>query len=497
MNEIINFGNGKRVKVVMMRGLQGEDGRGIVSIEKTSTLGRVDTYTITYTDGTTSTFEVTNGGGSGGAVDTVNGQTGNVVLDAEDVGALPDTTTLSDLTQDSTHRTVTDAQITDWTAKVGSVNGQTGNVQLSASDVGALPSDTTLAQLPQNSAYRTVSDTEKATWNGKTTTDYTLTVTEGVKLGDIIVDGVYKGVYAPKYSNPNLLDNPWFTINQKGWTTGTVQGNTSKPIFDRWGTTYGGGNDALGTITLNSDHTVKFHAVVPSGRYGRIYLKQNLEDNIKSALGTHAKTISILLSDGRIFTQTFTNKTFTRNSFIFDVATDTELRGDLYYREEDSPAVITIGIGAKEESGTATDITIKAVKLELGIESTLALDVAPDYATELMKCQRFYRKLNLSDCIGMTSRYQSVSDTHYVNSIWDIPMRAIPTVTYTSGSVDGVLSVVGATTRTIITKSIVDISSDINGNLMITTDTSDTTNVFTPLNPVFVNASGIEFNAEL
>ena len=46
----------------------GADGKGIVSIEKTGTSGLVDTYTITYTDDTTSTFEVTNGkDGSGGS----------------------------------------------------------------------------------------------------------------------------------------------------------------------------------------------------------------------------------------------------------------------------------------------------------------------------------------------------------------------------------------------------------------------------------------------
>ena len=108
MNEIVNFGNGQRLKVVVLKGETGENGRGIVSIEKTSSLGRVDTYTITYTDGTTSTFDVTNGGGSGSQVDTVNGMTGNVVLTYTDVNALPDTTQLKDLTQDSTHRTVTD-----------------------------------------------------------------------------------------------------------------------------------------------------------------------------------------------------------------------------------------------------------------------------------------------------------------------------------------------------------------------------------------------------
>ena len=41
--------------------LSGADGRGIESVVKAATAGIVDTYTITYTDGTTSTFEVTNG----------------------------------------------------------------------------------------------------------------------------------------------------------------------------------------------------------------------------------------------------------------------------------------------------------------------------------------------------------------------------------------------------------------------------------------------------
>ena len=42
-------------------GETGPTGNGIASITKTSTSGLVDTYTITYTDGTTTTFEVTNG----------------------------------------------------------------------------------------------------------------------------------------------------------------------------------------------------------------------------------------------------------------------------------------------------------------------------------------------------------------------------------------------------------------------------------------------------
>lgn len=40
--------------------IKGKDGRGISKVEKTATTGVVDTYTITYTDGTHSTYELRN-----------------------------------------------------------------------------------------------------------------------------------------------------------------------------------------------------------------------------------------------------------------------------------------------------------------------------------------------------------------------------------------------------------------------------------------------------
>lgn len=58
MNEIINLGNGQFVKVTM---LKGERGSNIATITKTGTSGLVDTYTITLTDGSTTSFEVQNG----------------------------------------------------------------------------------------------------------------------------------------------------------------------------------------------------------------------------------------------------------------------------------------------------------------------------------------------------------------------------------------------------------------------------------------------------
>lgn len=45
---------------IIIGNVKGKDGRGITKIVKTASMGAVDTYTITYTDSTTSTFTVNN-----------------------------------------------------------------------------------------------------------------------------------------------------------------------------------------------------------------------------------------------------------------------------------------------------------------------------------------------------------------------------------------------------------------------------------------------------
>ena len=59
--------------------LKGNTGVGISSIQKTSTAGLVDTYTITYTDGNTDTFTVTNG------ADGADGADGNHIYRGTDI----------------------------------------------------------------------------------------------------------------------------------------------------------------------------------------------------------------------------------------------------------------------------------------------------------------------------------------------------------------------------------------------------------------------------
>ena len=48
----------ENIKIVM---LKGETGSNIDNIEKTSSSGRIDTYTVTLTNGETTKFNVTNG----------------------------------------------------------------------------------------------------------------------------------------------------------------------------------------------------------------------------------------------------------------------------------------------------------------------------------------------------------------------------------------------------------------------------------------------------
>ena len=78
-------------------GQTGATGNGISSVAKTSTSSNVDTYTITYTNGTTTTFDVTNanvvneissGSGNTYSCDVINALVGDIesILTNLDVG---------------------------------------------------------------------------------------------------------------------------------------------------------------------------------------------------------------------------------------------------------------------------------------------------------------------------------------------------------------------------------------------------------------------------
>lgn len=71
------------------KGDKGDTGKGVASFELVSgdhSAGTIDTYRMTFTDGTSVDVEVYNGEDGSGAVHSVNGRAGDVVLSKTDVG---------------------------------------------------------------------------------------------------------------------------------------------------------------------------------------------------------------------------------------------------------------------------------------------------------------------------------------------------------------------------------------------------------------------------
>ena len=97
-------------------------------------------HRVTITDAVgPHTFEVLDGRGSGaGAVESVNGRTGAVELDAEDVGALPDTTTLDSLPDGTTYKRPTGAQLQQIGANAAAIQTQGGEIDALQADVDAI-----------------------------------------------------------------------------------------------------------------------------------------------------------------------------------------------------------------------------------------------------------------------------------------------------------------------------------------------------------------------
>jgi hypothetical protein len=88
----------------------GVDGRGIKSITKTSTDGLVDTYTILYTDNTTSTFTVTNGakGSDGVGIQSVTKTSTEGLVDTYTITLTNGTKTTFTVTNGKDGRGITD-----------------------------------------------------------------------------------------------------------------------------------------------------------------------------------------------------------------------------------------------------------------------------------------------------------------------------------------------------------------------------------------------------
>lgn len=271
---------------------------------------------------------------------------------------------------------------------------------------------------------------------------YTLTITSGGTT--VTYDGsTAESIDIPAGCNANLLDNWYFgnPVNQRG-ASGTI--STAGYFFDRW-------KLVSGSVTINS---------------GGIVLNGTIAQVLEYAVG-QAVTATVLTPDG-----------------VTDVTP--------VYDDE-----------AKTFTVTAQGKTIRAVKLELGTQQTLAhqengvwvLNEIPDYVEQLRKCQRYLyvQSGSMMVCGVLTGSKKSLTLAIPVPA----PMRSLPSLEGVP-SVSGVRTIQGTNMAAEITSGAVLASTALDTAIAISLNT-ETFNAAEYINntPIVCYISNVLLSAEL
>lgn len=225
----------------------------------------------------------------------------------------------------------------------------------------------------------------------------------GLKKGQLSQLANYLGT---KFSNPNLLINPDFRINQRGESSYTsAVAHTIKIVYsvDRW-CLYGH------SLTVNSDKSV---TITPT-TYSDGALIQKLETPVDGditvqvyAVGVSGTaTVSVGPSDGSSATEIGTLKNGL-NTFTF------------------SKGIKRLVIRVK--SGT---LTLKYAKVEQGTVATSFFTPNPE--EELVKCKQYYNRIYFYHVFYSATSNFDYSFSHVVQS-----MRTKPTVKLSQSSSSG------------------------------------------------------------
>ena len=260
--------------------------------------------------------------------------------------------------------------------------GTTGSVQLIGSDYTACPFKTAaLGGSGADSVARAaieahaadadihVTATEKAAWN------------------------------AVNYSNPNLLINPDFRINQRGQAE-----YTSGYTVDRWyspgkcsAAPISGGVKLTSTVTASSTtHAFwqDFEFPLPPGKY-------TLSLKAADVTGVWAARIRTVTAAGDYVDSYYTPRLQAGiNSVTVDLS--------------DSEYISAVSIGFNKGTEAGNSLKLAWAKLEGGSLATPF--VPPDYAAELAKCQRFYqvRTTNDIDPLDIRPSMRTITDIKQV-----------------------------------------------------------------------------------
>lgn len=259
-------------------------------------------------------------------------------------------------------------------------------------------------------------------------------------------------------SNPNLLDNPWFTVNQRGASSYSGASIAKQYTFDRWLMSWPSSDVS---VTKNADGTITYTNNSSSDNIQLIQLIDNLE-----RLSNRQVTLSIdvVAVTGNVQVALSLNLapwTGYVNQYVSQAGMHSKSGscGD-FSSYTDGDVKVLIGLDSGES------ITIRAIKLELGSVSTLAMDTAPNYQQELAKCQRYFVRFSAKDYHGSYAALAMgwVDATTRTNAMMllstPVPMRTRPIISY-SGTLKiepgdiGISSIVSDGTDSIVSSALI------------------------------------------
>jgi hypothetical protein len=222
----------------------------------------------------------------------------------------------------------------------------------------------------------------------------------GLKKGLLSQLANYLGT---KFSNPNLLTNPDFKINQRG--NSTYSSTNSKKIYtvDRWN---------IYNANLNASTKVLTNPNSSSGQF-----KQTLELPL---IGTYTVTIKTSRVSGNV--HFFINE---NGANIIDKSIVSGLNTVTFTSTKGVSEV-----GVLISSGAS--LQIDYVKLEQGAVATAY--TAPNLIEEYPKCQRYFQYIPKLYCVPLiyTKSLINASDKFFQATNGNLPteMRTTPTLTY-------------------------------------------------------------------
>ena len=205
----------------------------------------------------------------------------------------------------------------------------------------------------------------------------------GLKKGTLTQLSNFLGT---KFSNPNLLINPDFKINQRGKSTYSSTG--AGATVDRW----------LGTnakTVVNSDNTVTVSSLSGTG-----YFTQH-EENI--SYGKHTYSIYVQAITGTV-------KAFYKSKNSKDIELGTLKQGlNTFTSVDDGFKSFFLNIAG------GSSVTLKYVKVEQGTVATAF--IAPNMAEEITKCKRYFQVLNVFEGFVGSVSYWNLYTKFYVGAM--------------------------------------------------------------------------------